>query len=69
MTGRVEEILEVAELLDEMTEKLAALLERSGADWLHDPQTLREMTKYELDIAMVDIARLTFGSPMREEPS
>jgi hypothetical protein len=63
MTGRVEEILEVAALLDEMTEKLAALLERSGADRLHDPQTLRELTRYELDMAMVDIARLTFGSP------
>jgi hypothetical protein len=64
MTGRVEEILEVAALLDEMTERLAALLERSGADRMHDPQTLREMTRCELDIAMVNIARLAFGSPM-----
>jgi hypothetical protein len=62
MTGRVEEILEVDALLDEMTEKLAALLERSGADRLHDPQTLREMTRCELDIAMVDIAQLTFSA-------
>lgn len=63
MTGRVEEILEVAALRDEMTEKLAALLERSGADRLHDPQTLRELTRLELDVAMVDIARLIFGGP------
>jgi hypothetical protein len=66
MTGRIEEILEVAALLDEMTERLAELLERSGADQLHDPQTLREMTRGELDVAMVDIACLTFGSPMPE---
>jgi hypothetical protein len=62
MTGRVEEILEVAALLDEMTEKVVALLERSGADQLHDAQTLREMTRCELDIAMVDIAELTFSA-------
>jgi hypothetical protein len=64
MTGRIEEILEVAALLDEMTERLAELLERSGADQLHDPETLREMTRRELDVAMVDIACLTFGTPM-----
>ena len=66
MTGRIEEILEVAALLDEMTEKLAALLERSGADRLHDPETLREITRRELDVAMVDVACLSFGSPMHE---
>ena len=66
MTGRVEEILEVAALLDEMTQKLAALLERSGADQLHDPGTLREITRRELDVAMVDVACVTFGSPMHE---
>jgi hypothetical protein len=64
MTGRIEEILEVAALLDEMTERLAEVLERSGADQLHDPETLREMTRRELDVAMVDIACLTFGTPM-----
>jgi hypothetical protein len=64
MTGRIEEILEVAALLDEMTERLAELLERSGADQLHDPETLREMTRRELDVAMVDIGCLAFGSPM-----
>jgi hypothetical protein len=62
MTGRVEEILEVAALLDEMTEKVASLLERSGAERLHDPQTIREMTRCELDIAIVEIARLTFSA-------
>jgi hypothetical protein len=66
MTGRIEEILEVAALLDEMTERLAGLLERSGADQLHDPGTLREMTRRELDVAMVDIACLAFGSPMHD---
>jgi hypothetical protein len=66
MTGRTEEILEVAALLDEMTERLAELLERSGADQLHDPETLREMTRRELDVAMVDIACLAFGSPMHD---
>ena len=66
MTGRVEEILEVAALLDEMTEKLAVLLECSGADQLHGPETLREITRRELDVAMVDVACLTFGSPMHE---
>jgi hypothetical protein len=66
MTGRIEEILEVAALLDEMTERLAELLERSGADQLHDPETLREMTRRELDVAMVDIACVAFGSPMPE---
>ena len=66
MTGRIEEILEVAALLDEMTEKLAALLERSGADQLHDPETLREIVRLELDVAMVDVACLTFGSPMHD---
>jgi hypothetical protein len=66
MTGRIEEILEVAALLDGMTERLAELLERSGADQLHDPETLREMTRRELDVAMVDIACLAFGSPMHD---
>jgi hypothetical protein len=66
MTGRIEEILEVAALLDEVTERLAELLEPSGADQLHDPETLREMTRRELDVAMVDIACLAFGSPMHD---
>jgi hypothetical protein len=66
MTGRIEEILEVAALLDEMTERLAALLERSGAGQLHDPETLRQMTRRELDVATVDVACLTFGTPMHD---
>ena len=45
---RAEEILEVAEILDEAADKLATVLERSGADKLHPPETLREMARYEL---------------------
>ena len=37
---RVEEILEIAEILDETADKLASVLERSGADKLHPPETL-----------------------------
>lgn len=63
---RAEEILEVAEIVDEATEKLAAVFERSGAGELHPPQVLREMARYELNLAALDIACLTFGSPARE---
>jgi hypothetical protein len=63
---RFEEILEVAEILDEATDKLATVLERSGADQLHPPETLREMARYELDLAAVDVASLTFGTKIRE---
>ena len=62
---RPEEILEVAEILDEAADKLATVLERSGADKLHPPQTLREMARYELDLAAVDVASLTFGTKTR----
>ena len=62
---RAEEILEIAEVLDEAAEKLATVLERSGADKLHPPQTLREMARYELDLAAVDVASLTFGTKVR----
>ena len=62
---RFEEILEVAEILDEATDKLATILERSGADQLHPPETLREMVRYELDLAVVDVASLTFGTEIR----
>jgi hypothetical protein len=64
---RAEEILEIAEILDETTERLVTVLERSGADKLHPPRVLREMARYELDLAAVDIAGLTFGT--RPEPS
>lgn len=62
--GRVEEILEVAEIVSETAERLATVLERSGADKLHDPESLREIARRELALAAVDIACLTFGSPM-----
>jgi hypothetical protein len=61
---RVEEILEVAQIVSEATDRLVAVLQRSGADKLHPPQLLREMARCELDIAAVDIACLVFGSPM-----
>lgn len=60
---RAEEILEIAEIVDDAAERLAAVFERSGADQLHPPQVLREMARYELTLAAVDIAGLTFGSP------
>ena len=41
------------------------VLERSGADKLHPPDVLREMVRYELDLAAVDVAALTFGTEMR----
>jgi hypothetical protein len=63
---RAEEILEIAEILDEAAGKLATVLERSGADKLHPPGTLREMARYELELAAVDVASLTFGTKIRE---
>jgi hypothetical protein len=62
---RAEEILEIAEILDEAADKLATVLERSGAHKMHPPQTLREMARYELDLAAVDIACLAFGTEIR----
>ena len=62
---RAEEILEVAEILDEAADKLATVLERSGADKLHPPETLREMARYELELAAVDVASLTFGTKIQ----
>ena len=63
---RAEEILEIAEILDEAAYNLATVLERSGADKLHPPETLREMARYELELAAVDVASLTFGTNIRE---
>jgi hypothetical protein len=60
---RAEEILEIAEIIDEAAERLATVLERSGAGQFHPPQVLREMARCELDLAALDIACLTFGSP------
>ena len=65
MMRRLEEILEVAEILDEAADKIARVLERSGADQLHPPEMLREMTRYELELAAVDVASLTFGTKVR----
>jgi hypothetical protein len=62
---RPEEILEVASILDEAADRLATVLERSGADKLHPPDMLREMVRYELDLAAVDVAALTFGTESR----
>ena len=62
---RAEEILEIAEILDEAADKLATVLERSGADKLHPSDTLREMARYELELAAVDVASLTFGTQIR----
>jgi hypothetical protein len=62
---RAEEILEIAEILDDAADRLAAVLERSGADKVHPPDVLREMARYELELATVDIAALTFGTEIR----
>jgi hypothetical protein len=62
---RAEEILEIAEILEDAADRLAMVLERSGADELHPPDVLREMVRYELDLAAVDVAALTFGTEMR----
>jgi hypothetical protein len=58
--GRLEEILEIAAIVGEAAERLATLLELSGADGLH-PDALREMAGRELALAAVDVARLAFG--------
>ena len=63
---RAEEILEIAEILDQAADRLATVLERSGADKLHPAETLREMARYELELAAVDVACLTFGTEIRE---
>jgi hypothetical protein len=62
---RAEEILEIAEILDEAADKLATVFERSGANELHPPDTLREMARYELELAAVNVAALTFGTEIR----
>jgi hypothetical protein len=60
---RVEEILEIDEIVNEAANRLATVLERSGAGELYPSQTLREIARYELDLAALDIACLTFGTP------
>lgn len=61
--GRVEEILEIAAIVSEAAARLVTVLELSGADELHDPDTLRDMARRELELAAADVARLAFGNP------
>jgi hypothetical protein len=62
---RPEEILEIDEILDGAAARLAEVLERSGAAQLHPPEVLREIARYELEIAVVDVTSFIFG--MRSE--
>jgi hypothetical protein len=64
--GRVEEILEIAAIVSEAAERLVTVLELSGADEVHDPDTLREMARRELELAAADVARLAFGNPTED---
>ena len=59
---RAEEILEIEEILGEAADRLASVLERSGAGELHPPQVLREIARYELELAAADVAAWTFGT-------
>jgi hypothetical protein len=61
--GRVEEILEIAAIVSEAADRLVTVIELSGADELHDPDTLRDMARRELELAAADVARLAFGNP------
>ena len=63
---RAEEILEIDAILGEAADRLASVLERSGADELHPPQVLREIARYELELAAADVAAWTFGMKIRE---
>ena len=60
---RPEEILEIAEILDDAAERLVGVLESSGAGELHAPDVLRQLVRSELDLAVVDAVSLAFGSP------
>jgi hypothetical protein len=62
---RVEEILEIDAVLNEAADRLATVLERSGADQLHPPEVLREIARYELELAATDFAAFTFGTKIR----
>jgi hypothetical protein len=62
---RIEEILEIAEILDEAADRLATVLERSDAGELHSPEALRELARYELELAAGDVAAYTFGTEIR----
>ena len=62
---RIEEILEIAEILDEAADRLATVLERSGADRLQPPEALRELAHRELELAAADVAAYTFGTEVQ----
>jgi hypothetical protein len=62
---RAEEILEIDAILGEAADGLASVLERSGADELHPPHVLREIARYELELAAADVAAWTFGRKIR----
>jgi hypothetical protein len=62
---RAEEILEIDEIIGQAADRLAAVLERSGADELHSPEVLREIAHYELELAAADVAAWTFGTKNR----
>jgi hypothetical protein len=59
---RAEEILEIDEILGDAADRLASVLERSGAGELHPPQVLREIAHLELELAAADLAAWTFGT-------
>jgi hypothetical protein len=64
--GRVEEILEIAAIVSEAADRVVTVLELSGADELHDPDTLRDVARRELELAAADVARLAFGNPTED---
>lgn len=59
---RPEEILEIAELLDEAAGALTTILERSGADRRHPREALWEIARHELEFAAANVAALSFGT-------
>jgi hypothetical protein len=59
---RAEEILEIDEIVREAADRLATVLERSGADELHSPDVLREIAHSELEAAAADVAAWTFDT-------
>ena len=64
--GRVEEILEIAAIVSDAADRLVTVLELSGAEDLHDRDTLRDMAGRELELAATDVAHLAFGNPAED---
>jgi hypothetical protein len=60
---RPEEILEIAEVVDEAAERIARVLELSGAGELQPHGAIRELARCELELAAADIAGLAFDRP------